>query len=81
MWAGRPPHRGAWIEIHCEICEALLSASRPPHRGAWIEIGMSVEQYRYTESPPAQGAWIEILVEHIGTGIGLVSPPAQGGVD
>ena len=35
---GRPPRRGAWIEI-CVIQRLNCFASgRPPRRGAWIEI-------------------------------------------
>ena len=35
---GRPPHRGAWIEILFCPNRSLPLRRRPPHRGAWIEI-------------------------------------------
>ena len=53
--AGRPPHRGAWIEIFSTLSAISLAARRPPHRGAWIEIPFVAPAVSLRESPPAQG--------------------------
>ena len=54
------PARGAWIEIHFFIHNALLTLSHPA-RGAWIEIVYPWYPYDAPQSHPARGAWIEML--------------------
>ena len=53
--SGRPPHRGAWIEIEAQSGNNRGGRRRPPHRGAWIEIGKFWGILNKLGSPPAQG--------------------------
>ena len=55
QFCGRPPRRGAWIEILNALHSHRNVKSRPPRRGAWIEIKTEGKTYNVVASPPAQG--------------------------
>ena len=56
---GRPPHRGAWIEIDY-IASLGNYYSRPPHRGRGLKYNIDYTVNRIYGRPPHRGAWIEI---------------------
>ena len=78
-FCGRPPRRGAWIEILRERLRCTWRGGRPPRRGAWIEIPRIL-----TTTPPAicrpphRGAWIEIPVLYPSFAVVRVAPRTGG---
>ena len=52
---GRPPSRGAWIEIGVEKKKGAEELSRPPSRGAWIEIHETIMYHVQVGVAPPRG--------------------------
>ena len=78
---GRPPHRGAWIEMR--LCARLRTQNgvAPRTGGRGLKWRTYAEQctVKYV-APPHRGAWIEMSILLIAASF-YRSPPAQGGVD
>ena len=77
---GRPPHRGAWIEI---FRMTLFDAAQvsPPRRGAWIEIrSFLCKDFVIMVAPRTGGRGLKSGT-NLSTNKLDTSPPAQGGVD
>ena len=78
---GRPPRRGAWIEIHIGLFLHTAYGCRPPRRGAWIEMWRTTKMPKSNRvAPRAGGRGLKYNLSFFISSL-LSSPPAQGGVD
>lgn len=56
QFCGRPPRRGAWIEMLIDRNGFTVQVGRPLRRGAWIEITVAPPPVPITQSLLAQGS-------------------------
>ena len=78
---GRPPSRGAWIEIIVPETGVYFGIVAPPRGGRGLKFGLRKEALGPCRRPPSRGAWIEMLTSSPASLRALRSPPLAGGVD
>ena len=77
-YSGRPPSRGAWIEISPATVQSQKALVAPPRGGRGLKCIEGLWNGQASGRPPSRGAWIEISSAKADGRMEPVAPPRGG---